>query len=362
MVRIGDIINYVRDTRGLDPIRFGQWEENIEDFLSEIDVILSNPKAVSKLSFGTKLSLDKAYSQMMFLFSSVLNEIQNGDVCVNYSKICRSAGSEDCFITFNWDTLLDRSLQAETFWRPDVGYGFEFHSIFRDKWVKPEKPTHSAPSLIKLHGSTNWLMPYFSLDYRYSERRFANKHIEKTERPIFCFHSAQKRYPTFGDRSRTGYQPFSYFYYPPNLPIRDDDDSEPGRRRMAISLSPDTGDFGNMRTGFAPTESMPLIIPPVRNKQYSLMGDTFDSLWDDAQIAIQNCDKLLIIGYSFPQTDTKSWELLSGAIQQRGAQLPVLLVDPYPQALEARLVERFPHEIALQVEAATFEQFISAQN
>ena len=92
------------------------------------------------------------------------------------------------------------------------------------------------------------------------------------------------------------------------------------------------------------------------------MGDTFDSLWDDAQIAIQNCDKLLIIGYSFPQTDTKSWELLSGAIQQRGAQLPVLLVDPYPQALEARLVERFPHEIALQVEAATFEQFISAQN
>jgi hypothetical protein len=45
LVLIGHIINYVRDTRGVDPIDFNSWNEDLEIFMTEIDEIgdSSNP-------------------------------------------------------------------------------------------------------------------------------------------------------------------------------------------------------------------------------------------------------------------------------------------------------------------------------
>jgi hypothetical protein len=52
--------------------------------------------------------------------------------------------------------------------------------------------------------------------------------------------------------------------------------------------------------------SMPLIIPPVREKCYELFGSLFENLWQQAGEALQVCDEIVMIGYSFPRTDLRS--------------------------------------------------------
>src|SRR5260370_42443233 len=75
-----------------------------------------------------------AYIQMSFLFSFVINEIQNGPVSEAHINLVRMLSSEDAIITFNWDTLADRALARETDWRPDWGYGVKPHRVFRNEW------------------------------------------------------------------------------------------------------------------------------------------------------------------------------------------------------------------------------------
>lgn len=357
-VRVGSIINYVRDTRGLDPIEFGSWTENIEDFLTEIDERIGSKELVEKLSLPEMWSLSQAYDQMIFLFACVLNEIQNGPVCKNYKAICDILNKGDQLITFNWDTLLDRSLFSTGNWFPEDGYAIPFSGIFRDGWSKPAN-VKSSFRLLKLHGSTNWLMPYLTLNYKDRQRKFANPTIEMSERPVFCFESATKRYETYHNRSVEGYEPFSYYYYPPNIPIHSGDQAPEGYVRMSVVATPDVPEFGTMHVGGYPTLSMPLIIPPVRHKQYGLLGNALDPIWDEASAAIANCDELTIVGYSFPQTDTKAWLLLKEALAARDGKLNVTLVDPFPENLAKRLLESFDAKINLNAVPEKFDKYVA---
>jgi hypothetical protein len=356
-VRVGSIVNYVRDTRHLDVLDFADWEENIEDFLTEIDERIGTHDAAKSLSFGTLIQYTQAYDQMIFLFSSVLNEIQNGPVCRNYLKTCRQLSESDVLITFNWDTLLDRALHESGRWHTEDGYGLKFKAIFKDGWVSGETKSKSTNLLLKLHGSTNWVMPYLTIDYRARERRFANPTIDPNERPMFCFQHATRKYPTYHDRSRTGYQPFSYFYYPPDIPVRTDSQAPPGFVRMSINASPDVPEFGATSIGGYPQVSMPLIVPPVRNKQYGLLGNALDILWDSAEKAITSCDRLYVIGYSCPVTDVRAWRLLTAGVESRKKRLELTLIDPFPTNLAQRFRDAFGDRIELKVIEATYAKF-----
>lgn len=74
-VLIGDIVNYVRNTRGINPFQFSGWNENIEDFLTEIDEQTGTPQKALALPFPLRALYSRTYNQMIFLFASVLNEI-----------------------------------------------------------------------------------------------------------------------------------------------------------------------------------------------------------------------------------------------------------------------------------------------
>lgn len=76
--------------------------------------------------------------------------------------------------------------------------------------------------------------------------------------------------------------------------------------------------------------SMPLIIPPVKDKSYQFFGGLFEGLWQQASDALQACDEVLVIGYSFPRTDLKSLDLFKSAFSRRKSVPRVTIVDPYP--------------------------------
>jgi hypothetical protein len=156
---------------------------------------------------------------------------------------------------------------------------------------------------------------------------------------FYIYEHSTGPYDTYAGRYMPGYQPFSCGYYPPN--ILDD----PGRRiregyaaikmrlRFPWSPSPTSGDKGLV--------SMPLIIPPVKNKKYDMFGSLFETLWSDARDAISLCDRLIIIGYSFPHTDDRSNKLFIDAFVRRSSPPQVVIVNPAPENIAHKFTFEF---------------------
>jgi hypothetical protein len=360
-VLVGAIVAYVRETRGISPIDFSDWSENIEDFLTEIYEQIGNKKRILELPIEQRYHLSKAYDEMVFLFSSVLNEIQNGSVCDNYNSLVHSLNPDDILITFNWDTLLDRALWESGRWYPTNGYGLEFGGFFDNGWQQnPKNPikANSINKLIKLHGSTNWLMPYMALHLMTGERVFINKVVDPSTRPIFCFIKSDDVYATYQNRSKTGYTPFSYYYYPPDIPI-----TKPMRgshTQVGIVNNMISPDHLKVTVGGFPFASMPLLIPPVRHKEYGILGNALDVLWQQALDALINCEELTIIGYSFPVTDIRSWRLFEEASRNRRTPLQVKVVDPYPDQLVQRIESRLNKLCSTEIRKSTFSEYIAS--
>lgn len=357
-VLVGWIVNYGRDTRGLSPWRFNEWDANVEEFLTEIDEQIGSPQRAKELSSAWVSEVAGAYNQMLFLFASVLNEIQNGPPCSNYSALVNRLSRDDVLVTFNWDCLLDTVLWETGEWHPVDGYGLRFEGLFDDSWQCPVGLAPSKYRLLKLHGSTNWLMPYMTLNPQTRVRTFTNPAVDLATRPMFCFIRASEPYETYRQRTQPGYAPFSYYYYPPDIPIVAGE--RPGWETIAILSAFDLPDHGDVVLGGYPYSSMPLLIPPVRKKEYGLLGNVLDGVWGQAHAAIVACDRLTIIGYSFPATDFRAWELLESSCQLRTRQLPIILVGPHAQDLGRRVEERLGDKADVEPIPCTFDQFAKA--
>ena len=349
-VRVGDLLNHVRDTYGLSYDNFNRFNQDIETFMTHLDIqvrqMASMRPELSKVDspdpFIRFWQSIRVYDEMLFLISHVLNEIQNGPVSRLYSAILTCSDPQDAFITFNWDTLLDRSLASVSNWKPDDGYGVSFLKLYDKGW---KEPVSSAvrPKLLKLHGSANWLVPYLTWRLDTGERcmitpndtknaatigweyefdpvargagiklranvgSWVGKSIPQPPDPLarpICMVDSGVYYPCYKDRWRTGYQPFSYFF-PPNHP------------ETNVPL-------------------MPLIVAPVLFKTYDEFAYVLDPLWKAAEEELQSADRIVIIGYSFPTTDERSIDLFR-AVAGRQRQRIIDVVNPHPERVASLL-------------------------
>jgi len=374
-VRVGDIINYVRDVHGIPSQRFNTFNMNAEAFMTELDEkirLLSDEMKLRELNNqerGNFFTWLKAYDQMIFLFAHVLNDTQNGPVSKQYTKLVSICDDSDTLITFNWDTLLDRALYESRTWVPDSGYGVKFRSILDMNWRAPSFQ-HSRVLLLKLHGSTNWLVNYVTRHLTTGERvmltgqpiarkimiawepGFSVKNGRLTIQPDVhkkkwgcrpipeagepyaapcCFLRGPKPFRSYKNRYRSGYEDFCYFF-PPNEPIDD------------IPL-------------------MPLIVPPTSFKLYDEFKHILDPLWEEAKGRLADSHRIVIIGYSFPPTDHRVIELLR-PLASLGAGTPtVQVVNPSPEAV----CQRITNEIGLKTEsvrvvAYSFDEYLQLQH
>lgn len=334
-ILIGNIINYLKKYHHISSFeQFDNYSIDIEQIHSEIEQKLKNflqTKEDSKEIFMGIYLCFKAYTELIFLFSCVINEIQNGPVSKTHVNLVKRLNSDDIIITFNWDTLVDRALSKEKSWNCFTGYYVKPFAVYQDQWNNNDGSLVSgnAPLLLKLHGSTNWLTSAPIVEGK------KWKSIQELSNDNFCvYESALAPYQTYDGRYMKGYEDFSYGYYPVNLPLRGTNLPDGYLLTKAIS-----------RTGFNPKgetkdiglTSIPLIIPPVKNKNYNYFGSLFDSLWDKAGESITKADEIVIIGYSFPETDYKSDLLFREAFIKRADIPNITIVDPYPE----KVVERF---------------------
>ena len=294
------------------------------------------------------LFVDAAYNQLTYLFASVLNEVQNGPVSNWHARLAGELNAEDRVLTFNWDTLLDRALSETRRWSTDSGYGFTPHKILRGSWCAPNLVSTPETLLLKLHGSTNWLTSHTS-DMR------TNGRMQST--PLDTVHVYERTdapYDTYKGRFIAGYEPFSYGYYPPNIP---DDLGLPAQDGYSfVRVSQERPDLGDGISGRSGLVSMPLIIPPVRQKQYDGFGHLYAGLWDQAEAALSSADTISLIGYSFPVTDVRSQELFRSALAKRTHLPRIIIVNPEPEAI----VERFTRDYGVpDTQLTVHKEFLS---
>lgn len=359
-VLVGNIVNYVWETRGIHPENFPSWKDDIERFLTEIDqeIVFLAPRLkkrkLCEKEFMKINLLQGTYNQLIFLFSSILNEIQNGPVSTPYALLANELKAGDTCITFNWDTLLDRALSSTGNWSPVNGYAIKPQAIFDDGWhpVKNIKNSLNGPFYLKLHGSTNWLTPYHFIDLSTGENRTLSGYATNK---LFVYHKATTQYQTYENRYWGPYEPFSYCYYPPDLPC-ERDDTPKDYINARIVCAPDLPEHAKNTIGEKSVFSMPLIVPPVRDKQYLRYGKIFSDLWGKASDALWKCEELYIIGYSFPQTDYVAKNLFRESLKKNKKLRRVVIWNPYPQNLEQLFVEDFGiDKTKIKVKAEKFD-------
>lgn len=88
----------------------------------------------------------------------------------------------------------------------------------------------------------------------------------------------------------------------------------------------------------------PLLITPVLKKQRDLRHPVFDKLWKRARSELSGCRRLVVIGYSFPRTDSHVRRLFQKAFQ---AASPDDVIVVNPDDAPVRTVEGLCHKPAL---------------
>jgi hypothetical protein len=331
-VLVGYVINYVQENYSINPMEFIDFNVDIETLHTEINNKFH--EAIKNRDFLKTTFYSAANIQLAFMFVSTINEIQNGPTSDMHKKFVSTLNQDDSIITFNWDTLIDRALFETNLWFTDSGYSIMPKQIFRNKWVFPENKK-SKHELIKLHGSTNWITSYpiWNNDKLVFTHRSGNS-------DVFIYESTRDKYPCYDGRYMGNYQPFSYGYYPPNLFV-EALEAEDGHIITSTILR--TG-FNNQ--GPAPSDgitSMPLIITPVREKDYGRFGNLFNNLWDNAKNKVISANRIFIIGYSFPITDVKSNDLFINAFTERRNIPEIIVINPFPEDI----VHKFEFEYGI---------------
>lgn len=325
------LFDFVGRVKNLDPNIFFQNDIDIEDFYTEVEMYLNSHKGDRQIE---RIFAFKTYTQLVFIFAAVINTIQNGPLSSPHTLLAKKLASDDLVITFNWDTLLDRALQNLGTWTTDEGYNFFPKSIYRDGWEAPKLSQRAMPKLIKLHGSVNWLS-----SHPISPEEAIELTQESSPDTVWVYESTKSPYACHAGRFIDGFEDFSYGYYPPN--ILDDKGKSAPDGYLLVRARPGFISKGNASS--SGLVSIPLIIPPVKEKNYHGFGVLFDDLWEEAGKGLVSAEHIIIIGYSFPKTDIKSNELFINAFMKRTDFPLVTILDPNPE----RIANKFKMEFGI---------------
>jgi hypothetical protein len=333
-VLYGKICEFLISQKGIDdPYQYLSSGVDIEVLHSEVSAVLE--KVTAEGTDFDRVIFSAIYHELIYLFVATLNYISNGPVSAPHKAIAEYLNEGDVLMTFNWDTLMDKALRETRDWNPETGYGFKPLSVFRNGWQDTgDVAVSDAPSILKLHGSANWLTG--APLYQQGELVLGHG---LTNDSVFVYESTIDPYDTFRGRFMEGYEDYAFGYYPPNLTNVPGLEAPEGYVFATVAASlPEMPEGG---AGEAGVPSLPLIIPPVKNKTYEFYGELFTSLWDQAKTALIDCEELIIVGYSFPPTDARSLELFRTAFMARTSIPKVTLIDPSP--------ERASHTLKLEL-------------
>lgn len=192
------------------------------------------------------MDYDDSPFALIELVALTISKALQGPVCSEHIKLANSLSEGDVVISFNYDILMDNALR-ESKKLTDSGYLVHFQKASDGQNWRRAEDEPSAVTLLKLHGSMNWL-------------HCANCNATFLNRS----EKISPEYPSF----------------PKNCPS-----------------------CGESNVYF-----QRVIVPPILAKDYSLQPMKY--LWGQANRYVARAQEIVIIGYSFPPTDFATEALL----------------------------------------------------
>lgn len=228
---------------------------NLEQVLTELD----EPRPGSRAAAHSREMRGRLRLYLRVAVSELFRTLEREPAPL-YERLAREkAHPDDVIVTFNYDVACERELKRAGLWEISDGYGFSLNS---------QAIPRSSVSVLKLHGSANWLESAFGGNTGF-------------------FQSGPN---AFGSRPVIPKWVLEFFGYPSEIR-----DPEASRIHAAI----------------------PAMIMPTLNKRFyeqTSGGRELESFWDDlwgqAEHALKSSDEMVIIGYSMGAADEKARNLL----------------------------------------------------
>jgi hypothetical protein len=192
------------------------------------------------------IDVDSSPKALIELIALTISKALEGPVCSEHIRLANSLSQGDVVISFNYDLLMDNALR-ETKKLTDCGYLVPFRSVLDGQGSRRMEDTPSDITLIKLHGSLNWLHCSFC------DTNF----LDRSEKISPQYATLPHRCPYCGESN-------VYFQR--------------------------------------------VIVPPLLAKNYSLSPLKY--LWSRVNRYVAKAREIVIIGYSFPPTDFATEALL----------------------------------------------------
>jgi hypothetical protein len=282
--------------------------EDVEDLVTKIQKEIDGSENGTQEQRAKRTLIANEYGVLQTAVRAWFAEIQQGSALSHsaYETFARDiVATGDCIITFNYDVSLDRELKKARKFEVGDGYGFRIESL----------PSNSATSVLKLHGSTNWLALLFG-------GRIAGP---------FQFEPGN----TLGPR--------------PVIP----------KNELSFLGYADATDPAFAKGGAA----IPVMIFPARSKNFYFSANTgaeyahfWDDLWGQAHAALQAASRVVLCGYSLLPVDQRAIKLLLGAPKKNADVVVASGTDT------GRIVKAFReagYAKAIPAEEVLFEKFVT---
>lgn len=239
---------------------------------------------------ATKRNDDLYFRRLVRVISAVLADVhlhpRSVEIENSYRDFFAALLTERTpIVSFNYDLIAERFLVESSSWDGVDGYGVQMDVIGAKMDVIGAKGTdqqrfwggngNSKLALFKLHGSINW-----------GVRNFPNA---DGTRPI-----------EVGFKLSKSVKP---------IPV---EDIEVARETL----------YG------ATAEWEPFIVPPVAVKSGFLSAGPLENIWYQAQHVMSCCERMFLIGYSCPQTDTHVDALIRESLFSEPKEKKVFIVNP----------------------------------
>lgn len=221
------------------------------------------------------------------------------------NNFIKNLSKDDTIISFNYDVLLDYYL---------IDDGITIDYCLNPEDFEDNNDTSKIISLLKLHGSINWW---------------------------YCPECGETNFISFNN------------FFDKTLPSKEIDIELDDRINEFVSTH-EVILCENPKHIKKPNKEV-LIIPPTWHEN-ATQSAILKQIWTEASKKLENAEKIIFIGYSFPQSDIKfKYLLLSSLAKNKNNRFCVEVVDPNIQNTAGRYLEIFKNNITFK--AMKFEDY-----
>ena len=330
--------HYLSDVESVYSYIERYWKKSKEDLLKQPQDIeevftfieLQFNKAIEAKDDDRVSELQAIYFKLKTMLAAFLSEF---DIHSHSSEILKDFGSlvykqKPTFITFNYDCILESAIESASGGNPNIP------KSFRGGMEIGEVPDEELP-----YSHNNWNSP-LGYGIKFNKVQLQRAGVsEYVDGNRFYSHPKNNLYDW---KILKLHGSLNWFKY---LPIRKYP-AFPGKEEQLVEEKLKEVMLLRGHWWFNEPPDLdgwyidPLIITPVLYKEIYYREKLFSDIWEQAKDCLEQCSKLVVIGYSFPPTDFATKKLLLEAFENNELD-ELIVVNPNTEVV--KIIKELTH-------------------